>query len=150
MKWSVAQLKKLTVNPYQFSTEFDFSEEAKNVEDILNIDITLVEGTITRVDDDIFKCQYHLKVMLTLACALTLEPVEYLVDINQEDLIGYANDENDDVIEITNNTIDLRNIVWDNILVNIPIRVVREDAYKILAKRHIKLDEEIELDEPDE
>ena len=77
MKWSVAQLKKLTVNPYQFSTEFDFSEEAKNVEDILNIGITLVEGTITRVDDDIFKCQYHLKVMLTLACALTLEPVEY-------------------------------------------------------------------------
>lgn len=150
MKWSVAQLKKLTVNPYQFSTEFDFSEEAKNVEDILNIGITLVEGTITRVDDDIFKCQYHLKVVLTLACALTLEPVEYLVDINQEDLIGYANDENDDVIEITNNTIDLKNIVWDNILVNIPIRVVREDAYEILAKRHIKLDEEIELDEPDE
>ena len=150
MKWSVAQLKKLTVNPYKFSTEFDFSEEAKTIEDILNIGITLVEGTITREDDDLFKCQYHLMVKLTLTCALTLEPVEYSMDINQEDLIGYANQDNDDVIEIINNTVNLRNIIWDNILVNIPIRVVREDAYEILAERHIDLNETIELDDPDE
>ena len=150
MKWSVAQLKKLTVNPYQFSTEFDFSEEAKNIEDILNIGITLVKGTITRENEDIFKCQYHLGVKLTLACALTLEPVDYIIDINQVDLIGYPNDENDDLIEITNNTIDLKSIVWDNILVNIPIRVIREDAYEILAKRNIDLNEKIEFDEPDE
>lgn len=146
MKWSVAQLRKLTVNPYQFSTEFDFSEEAQNVEDILNIGITLVEGTITRVDEDIFKCQYHLQVKLVLACSLTLEPVDYVIDITQEDLIGYPNDDNDDVIEITNNTINLRNIIWDNILVNIPIRIVREDAYDILTKRKINLEEEF----PDE
>ena len=142
MKWSVAQLRKLTVNPYQFSTEFDFTEDAKNVEDILNIDIALVEGTITRVDEDTFKCQYHLQVKLVLACSLTLEPVDYLLDVSQEDFIGYPNSNNDDVIEITNNTINLRDIVWDNILVNIPIRIVREDAYEILASRNIILDEE--------
>lgn len=150
MKWSVAQLKKLTVNPYQFSTEFVFSEEAKLIEDILNIDIALVKGTITRVDDEIFKIDYQLEVSLTLSCALTLEPVEYPMNIEQSDLIGHADEENDDVIEITNNTIDLRNIIWDNILVNIPIRVVREDAYEILAKRHIDLNETFDSDEPDE
>ncbi len=152
MKWSVAQLKKLTVNPYQFSTEFDFSEEAKTIEDILNIGVTLVKGTITREDDDIFKFNYHLQVNLTLACSLTLDPVDYLMDISQEDLIGYADDNNDDVIEIINNTIDLRNIIWDNILVNIPIRIVREDAYEILAARNIELESEevCDVDTPDE
>ncbi len=152
MKWSVAQLKKLTVNPYQFSTEFDFSEEAKIIEDILNIGVTLVKGTITREDDDIFKLNYHLQVNLTLACSLTLEPVDYLMNISQEDLIGYADNDNDDVIEIINNTIDLRNIIWDNILVNIPIRIVREDAYEILAARNIELESEevCDVDTPDE
>lgn len=147
MKWSVAQLRKLTVNPYQFSEEMDFSSEASSVEDIQKIGIALVEGTISRVDEDIFKCVYHLKVDLVLSCSLTLEPVDFSIDIEQIDLIGYANTDYDDVIEIENNTIDLKSIIWDNIVVNIPIRIVRDDAYEILARRNITLDEDHTLDE---
>ena len=147
MKWSVAQLRKLTVNPYQFSSEMDFSSEASSVEDIQKIGIALVEGTISRVDEDIFKCVYRLKVDLVLSCSLTLEPVDFKIDIEQVDLIGFANGDYDDVIEIENNTIDLKSIVWDNIVVNIPIRIVRDDAYEILAKRNIILDEDHSIDE---
>ena len=143
MKWSVSQLRKLTTNPYHFSLELDFSNEAENVEDIQNIGIALVEGTISRVDDDIFRCTYHLKVELVLSCSLTLEPVNYLMDFEQEDLIGYANENYDDVVEISGNTVDLNAIVWDNIIVNIPIRIVRDDAYEILASRNISLEEDI-------
>lgn len=143
MKWSVSQLRKLTTNPYHFSLELDFSSEAEQVEDIQNIGIALVEGTISRVDDDIFRCTYHLKVELVLSCSLTLEPVNYLMDFEQEDLIGYANADYDDVVEISGNTIDLKAIVWDNIIVNIPIRIVRDDAYEILASRNISLEEDI-------
>lgn len=143
MKWSVSQLRKLTTNPYHFSLEIDFSNEAEQVEDIQSIGIALVEGTISRVDDDIFRCTYHLKVELVLSCSLTLEPVNYLMDFEQEDLIGYANEKYDDVVEISGNTIDLNAIVWDNIIVNIPIRIVRDDAYEILASRNISLEEDI-------
>ena len=143
MKWSVSQLRKLTTNPYHFSLELDFSNEAENVEDIQNIGIALVEGTISRVDDDIFRCTYHLKVELVLSCSLTLEPVNYLMDFEQEDLIGYTNENYDDVVEISGNTVDLKAIVWDNIIVNIPIRIVRDDAYEILASRNISLDEDM-------
>lgn len=143
MKWSVSQLRKLTTNPYHFSLEIDFSNEAEQVEDIQSIGIALVEGTISRVDDDIFRCVYHLKVDLVLSCSLTLEPVNYLMDFEQEDLIGYANEKYDDVVEISGNTVDLNAIVWDNIIVNIPIRIVRDDAYEILASRNISLEEDI-------
>lgn len=143
MKWSVSQLRKLTTNPYHFSLEIDFSNEAEQVEDIQSIGIALVEGTISRVDDDIFRCTYHLKVELVLSCSLTLEPVNYLMDLEQEDLIGYANEKYDDVVEISGNTVDLNAIVWDNIIVNIPIRIVRDDAYEILASRNISLEEDI-------
>lgn len=147
MKWSVSQLRKLTTNPYHFSLELDFSNEAEHVEDIQNIGIALVEGTISRVDDDIFRCVYHLKVDLVLSCSLTLEPVNYSMNFEQEDLIGYANENYDDVVEISGNTVDLKAIVWDNIIVNIPIRIVRDDAYEILASRNISLDEDISDEE---
>ena len=143
MKWSVSQLRKLTTNPYHFSLEIDFSNEAEQVEDIQSIGIALVEGTISRVDDDIFRCTYHLKVELVLSCSLTLEPVNYSMNFEQEDLIGYANENYDDVVEISGNTVDLKAIVWDNIIVNIPIRIVRDDAYEILASRNISLEEDI-------
>ena len=143
MKWSVSQLRKLTTNPYHFSLEIDFSNEAEQVEDIQSIGIALVEGTISRVDDDIFRCVYHLKVDLVLSCSLTLEPVNYSMNFEQEDLIGYANENYDDVVEISGNTVDLNAIVWDNIIVNIPIRIVRDDAYEILASRNISLEEDI-------
>jgi uncharacterized protein len=147
MKWSVSQLRKLTTNPYHFSLELDFSSEAEQVEDILSIGIALVKGTISRVDDDIFRCVYHLKVDLVLSCSLTLEPVNYSMNFEQEDLIGYANENYDDVVEISGNTVDLKAIVWDNIIVNIPIRIVRDDAYEILASRNISLDEDISDEE---
>lgn len=147
MKWSVSQLRKLTTNPYHFSLEIDFSNEAEQVEDIQSIGIALVEGTISRVDDDIFRCVYHLKVDLVLSCSLTLEPVNYSMNFEQEDLIGYANENYDDVVEISGNTVDLKAIVWDNIIVNIPIRIVRDDAYEILASRNISLDEDISDEE---
>lgn len=143
MKWSVSQLRKLTTNPYHFSLELDFSSEAEQVEDILSIGIALVKGTISRVDDDIFRCVYRLNVDLVLSCSLTLEPVNYSMDFEQEELIGYANADYDDVVEISGNTIDLKEIIWDNIIVNIPIRIVRDDAYEILASRNISLDEDI-------
>ena len=143
MKWSVSQLRKLTTNPYHFSLELDFSSEAEQVEDIISIGIALVKGTISRVDDDIFRCVYHLNVDLVLSCSLTLDPVNYSMDFEQEELIGYANADYDDVVEISGNTIDLKEIIWDNIIVNIPIRIVRDDAYEILASRNISLDEDI-------
>ena len=37
MKWSIQQLQKLTVKPYQFEGVLDFTELAKDVSDIIEI-----------------------------------------------------------------------------------------------------------------
>ena len=52
-------------------------------------------------------------------------------------------EEDEEQYPFDGNTIDTKMIVWSNILVNIPIRVVRDDAYEILKSRNIVLDEEI-------
>lgn len=141
MKWTLQQLMKIQSFPYLFETNIDFSKESISREDILKMYDAEVKGSLERVDFNTYRINAVVKVSMDIACALTLEPVRYDMNITIDEIHGTT--KGDDVIEVTNNTIDLNEIVWSNIVVNVPIRVVRDDAYEILKKRNIVLNEQI-------
>ena len=145
MKWSVQQLNKLTVKPYNFDLSLDFSELAKDVDDIMSIDMVKVTGTITKIENDTFRIIYHIEAPLVLQCALTLEPVEYSFVADYDDI--FSKTESDDVFVIENNTIDLYEAVWSNIIIDKPLTVHHPNAYEILESRGIVLGEMPKLDE---
>ena len=66
----------------------------------------------------------NIKCVLTLICSISLKDVKYDVDIDIEEEISEENDEN---MKILNNSIDLLPIIWQNILMEIPIKVVSPD-----------------------
>ena len=144
MKWSLLQLNKIQKFPYSFKTELDFKETIKDIDDIYDIDTVYVEGEIYRLDDETYQFKYQIRTKLVLQCSLTLDPVDYDF-INDYDEI-FSKEENDDYFLIENNTIDLDEIVWSNIIIDKPINVHKEDAYEILASRGIILGEEPKLD----
>lgn len=144
MKWSLQQLKKIQKFPYDFSCELDFKEDIVDVEDIYDIDTVYVTGKIYYVREDTYRITYHIKASMILQCSLTLEPVDYLLEDDYEEI--FSTDEDDDYNLIVNNTIDFRQVVWSNIIIDKPINVTRPDAYEILAKRGIILGEEPKLD----
>ena len=59
----------------------------------------------------------------------------------------YSKDPTEEMYSFDGNSIDCDLAVWSNIVINIPIRVVRDDAYEILKERNIFLDEEPEENE---
>ena len=75
-----------------------------------------------------------------MACSLTLDPVDY--HMNEDFSEVYSTKDNEDWYKIEKNTIDLFEMVWSNVIMNLPIRVVREDAYEILASRGITLEQD--------
>lgn len=150
MKWSLQQLQKLYKPSNVFEVEYDFSDyldELKNTgseTDILSILEAKAIISITKLSMDTFKFDYHIEASLLIACALTLEPVPLKLDFNVSETYSTNLDEEDEeIFPIEGNTIDTKIIVWSNILLNIPIRVVRDDAYEILKERNIVLDEDI-------
>ena len=154
MKWSLQQLQKLYKPSNVFEVEYDFNDfldELKNTgseTDILSVQNAKSVISITKIDMETFKFDYQIKVDLTIACALTLEPVPLCLDFNvSETYSTYSSEEDEEIFPIEGNTIDTKSIVWSNILLNIPIRVVRDDAYEILKERNIVLDEEIPEDD---
>lgn len=142
MKWSVQQLNKYTNTPYHFQGELDLSENIKNIPDIFNISSVFVEGEITCISYNTYRMKYSFKVDLELQCSLTLLPTNYHMEKSYDEV--FSTEANDDHFLIEKNTLNLDEIVWSMIVIEKPLAVKRDDAYEILEKQGIKLNESIE------
>lgn len=110
---------------------YSFSDEYINKRDILKLDDVIIKGKITK--DNLDKIIINLKIegIMVLPCSITLKPVNYPfiieIDDNLEEILKEF-DENNKKIE---NSIDILPIIWENILMEIPMKVVSDDAYDI-------------------
>ena len=142
MKFSVQQLQKINPSPLEVSEQIDYRDflDGLTSSDLLDIALVDVSISISKLDMNTFQFDYVIHADLGLACALTLERVPYVMDLNISETYSTLPD-SDDVYPIEGNTIDTKEVVWSQILMNIPIRVVRDDAYEILKQRNIVLGE---------
>ena len=102
--------------------EIDIPKEYLN-DDIRDISKVSVNGSITN-DGYMLSLRLNIKCVLTLICSISLKDVKYDIDTSIEEEISEENDEN---MKILNNSIDLLPIIWQNILMEIPIKVVSPD-----------------------
>ncbi|MCB9498328.1 MAG: DUF177 domain-containing protein [Bacillales bacterium] len=126
MKYSVNELKrKLTVDN---KIEGTISFKDKISEEILDVADTKISGTFDYIkESDEFVFFLHVKTSIMAPCALTLKPVKVLVDFDTE-LIYTFKVTDDDSFLIEGNTIDLDEIIWSEIYLHLPVRVLSEGA----------------------
>ena len=65
---------------------------------------------------------------MVIPCAITLKPTEYPYNIQIKGTLSEILNKNE---EIFTNTLDIFPIIWENILMEIPMRVVSPDAEDI-------------------
>ena len=97
--------------------------------DIKDISKVKINGNIKPYDSN-FELNANIKCTLTLICSVSLKDVKYDVDININEIIGESNDiidieENNKII---NNSIDLIPIIWQNIILEVPLKVISPDV----------------------
>ena len=92
-------------------------------DDIKDISKVTVTGNVTS-DGYMLSLNLNIKCTLTLICSISLKDVKYDINCDVEEEISEDNDEN---MKILNNSIDLLPIIWQNILMEIPIKVVSPD-----------------------
>lgn len=126
MKWSLQQLLKLSQQPYEFEETYDFIENINSIDDIISSTLFNVKGTVHHLYDDRYEFNLNIKGELTLQDARTLDPVAYPIDLNVIEVFDKVASDDEDVRIIEKNTIDLYDVVWENILLEKPIRVVKE------------------------
>ena len=103
-------------------------EDLKNTEliDIKNVE---VEGQISKNSEDI-NIWLNIKGKMILPCSRTLKPTDYEFETQIDENI----DENEEKFKKNQKTIDILPIIWENILMEIPIRVINPSAEEIKTK----------------
>ncbi|MBP3635194.1 MAG: DUF177 domain-containing protein [Bacilli bacterium] len=93
--------------------------------DIRDISKIKIKGNIVPFENQ-FELNLNIKCTLTLVCSISLENVKYDINITINEVIGESDDSVDieENNKIINNTIDLIPIIWQNIILEVPLKVI--------------------------
>jgi len=119
------------LNGSSISTTFEgnvtFKEEDINKIDVRSIKECTVKGTVTKMEDDVYSLNYSLHGTMILSDALTLEELPYKFKINEENDYEIGN-----YLKISENLLDIYEVLWENVVLEVPLRVVKDETHKEL------------------
>ena len=131
MEIDITRLKSDIDEFIDVDLDYSFSKEELDGTDLLELNNVKINGIISKDSLNEYSIDVNVKGTMVLPCAITLEPVNYPFNIkisgNLEEMLEEIN-ENSKKIE---NSIDIFPIIWEYILMEIPMKVVSEKAKDI-------------------
>lgn len=108
--------------------KYSFGEEFLKQTDLIKLDDVSIKGEITK--NSLEDIELHLKIdgVMVLPCAITLKPVNYPFSIEFDKSLEEICEETTENLKKDENTLDILPIIWENILMEIPMKVVSKDA----------------------
>lgn len=119
------------LNGSSISTTFEvtvtFKEEDISKIDVRSIENCTVKGIVTKMEDDVYSLNYTLHGTMILSDALTLEELPYKFKISDENDYEIGN-----YLKISENLLDIYEVLWENVVLEVPLRVVKDETHKEL------------------
>lgn len=128
MNIDITKLKNSVVKVIEVDEVANFNEEDIKKADMLDLKDVKVTGQISKNNLDSYNVYLKVSGEMILPCAITLKPVNHPFNIEIDEIFSEDASEMSKKIKKFENTIDILPIVWENILMEIPMRVVSPDA----------------------
>ena len=125
MKWAIPQLRKLA-KPFTFEYDYDLLNELVVKDDIKDVKKCHVSGVCYEVSYDEYLFDLNIDAELIMECSVSLLPVLVPLSFNTQVRFSYSIDDSSDDYLITKDTINLDDAVLSEIVLNIPLKVVKE------------------------
>jgi len=111
-----------------FSFDYNFSDDELKKMEVNKINDLKITGNVTL--DALKEINIYIEIsgVMIIPCAVTLKPVDYPFNITVDGSLEELENEFDENIKKNQNTLDIFPIIWENILMEVPMRVVSEDA----------------------
>lgn len=124
----ITKLKQCILNELEVNEDIIIKKEMLEKAKIIDLKDANVNGYITKDNDSDYYLDLSLRGTLVLPCSITLKPVDY--DFATE-IAGSYNEMMSEIGEnskINENSLDILPIIWQNILMEIPIKVTGPEA----------------------
>ena len=153
MNIDITRLKSGIDSQVEIDMLYSFDKEMLKKTDIISLDNVSVKGYITSNSIDDYDLDVNVDGIMVLPSSLTLEPTDYKFSIKIEGNIDELLKEINETLKKNQNTIDILPITWENILMEIPIRVVGDknqslqmegDGWKLITEEEKKLNPELQ------
>ncbi len=153
MNIDITRLKSGIDSQVEIDMLYSFDKEMLKKTDIISLDNISVKGYITSNSIDDYDLDVNVDGIMVLPSSLTLEPTDYKFSIKIEGNMDELLKEINETLKKNQNTIDILPIIWENILMEIPIRVVGDknqslqmegDGWKLITEEEKKLNPELQ------
>ena len=124
MNFDITRLNSNIDSSVPVDISYEFSKEELQGTDLISCKCS-IKGDIYKSLTEEPAVNLSVEGVMVLPCAVTLKPVEYPFNIEIDGEIGEIIDNFDKNYK---NTIDIFPIIWENILMEIPMRVVSDEA----------------------
>lgn len=126
MKYNFYELERKSRISNYLEEKISFKNKIDGIE-FLDIEDVNVSGKFTMINRDSVNFSLHISTVITSPCVITLDPVKVLVDFDT-DLLYTFKVADDDSFPIIDNMIELDEVIWGEIILHMPLRVIKEGA----------------------
>lgn len=128
MNYDLIRLNNNIDKSIEVNEVYSFTLDELKGTDLLKLDDVKVEGEIRKNSLGNIELNVDVEGVMVLPCAITLKPVNYPFSIEISGEIEELMENFDENERNFQNSIDILPIIWENILMEIPMRVVSEEA----------------------
>lgn len=130
-------LTKLITNVEEeiiINDSFELDKELFLKTSIRSLKNTKFEGTITKLCDGNYEIEGKISGVMVLPDDITLEDVDYPFESNVSEKFCELGKNDENNLEIVKNRLDIQEFLWQNILVEIPLKVKSEKTENLTLK----------------
>ena len=128
MQFDVIRLNNNIEKVITINETYSFTQDELMGTDLLKLENVKVEGEMFKNSLGNIELNVDVEGVMVLPCAITLKPVNYPFAITISGEIEELMENMQENQRNFQNTIDILPIIWENILMEIPMRVVSDEA----------------------
>ena len=123
----ITKLKNQNVFSIEIDEKLEISEELLEKTNIIELSNVTIKGSISEIGDNDYELNVNIDGDMILPDSITLERTNYHFNTEIAGNIDELLEEIGETSKKTEFTIDIFPIIWENILMEIPIKVESED-----------------------
>lgn len=131
MEIDITELNNRIKNKIEIDKSYSFSEDELQGTEIRKLDNLKIDGYITKDVLNNICIFLEASGTMILPCSVTLKDVLYPFSFKIEGNLEEIEKENEYFLKKSENTIDIFPIIWENILMEVPIRITNNDNVKM-------------------